>query len=334
MATDVPVHKSLITGPANQMMLTPYIRALNALGHAGLDELMPATMALRGRREEVFPYLRRASLSFLRGDGAGVTAALSDSPAADSIDFSMVDPVELLRVAFSEYCEPLGKASLIEDAITEADQVVEDARATDGVGLEKLLTALEGGPLPEHCKRVFDTTLTLLEDAAAIEPAMWADRIDAIDKCGEFRVMRDDFDLLKVRYQDVFELGSRSLALMARVANIARRGDVSRHADGRTRSLNDALNHTTARHREAWLVDFPAAKYLYDAVARHTRNDIGHRLVRYDIELGSLVFDDGTEENYLLFLVDYLEAVRLSHYLVDRAMALRTFSEPGMGTPA
>jgi hypothetical protein len=176
--------------------------------------------------------------------------------------------------------------------------------------------------LPEHRKRVFDTALAVLGDSAALEPAMWADRIDDIGKVGEFQVMRDDFDLLKVRYQDMFELGSRSLALMSRAANIARRGDVSRHADGRTRSLKDALDHTTANHRESWLMDFPAAKVLYGAVGRNTRNDIGHRLVRYDIDQGALVYEDGTNENYLRFLVDYLQATRLTHYLVDVASTL------------
>lgn len=89
-----------------------------------------------------------------------------------------------------------------------------------------------------------------------------------------------------------------------------------------TRSAKRAIDHTPAREREAWLVDFPSAKRLYDAVNRHTRNDIGHRLVRHDVAQGSLVYDDGATQNYLLFAVDYLQAVRLSHHLVDVALCL------------
>ena len=63
--------------------------------------------------------------------------------------------------------------------------------------------------------------------------------------------------------------------------------------------------------------DFPVAKNLYDAMKRHTRNDIGHRLVRYDFATGLLAYDDGKTESYLAFLGDYLQAVRLTHYLQD-----------------
>jgi hypothetical protein len=74
--------------------------------------------------------------------------------------------------------------------------------------------------------------------------------------------------------------------------------------------------------RESWLVDLPGVKVLFDAVARRTRNDIGHRLVRYDFNSGDLVFDDGTREAYLDFEVDYLSAARLSRYLADVVLRL------------
>jgi hypothetical protein len=45
-------------------------------------------------------------------------------------------------------------------------------------------------------------------------------------------------------------------------------------------------------------------------------------LVRYDIEAGALTFDDGTTENYLEFLRDYLAAARLTHYLVECVFVL------------
>jgi hypothetical protein len=130
------------------------------------------------------------------------------------------------------------------------------------------------------------------------------------------RVMRDDFDVIKSRYQDVFELASRNLAVVAAFANIARRGDVRQFADGEARSLNAALKER-AFVRERWLADLPAANLLFDAMSRRTRNDIGHSLVRYDFGSGALVYDDGPGETYLEFIVDYLSAARLSRYLAD-----------------
>ena len=127
----------------------------------------------------------------------------------------------------------------------------------------------------------------------------------------------DDFDALKARYQDIYELGSRSLAFTSRVANIKARGDASIYSDGTTRTFNKALNKTTSFKREPWLADFPVADELYSAMKRGMRNDIGHMLVKYDVESGYLMFEDARRENYLSFLVDYLNAVRLVHYLLD-----------------
>jgi hypothetical protein len=52
-------------------------------------------------------------------------------------------------------------------------------------------------------------------------------------------------------------------------------------------------------------------------VKRNTRNDIGHALVRQDVARGVLVYDDGSEQNYMLFLIDALQAIRLSRYVFD-----------------
>ena len=151
---------------------------------------------------------------------------------------------------------------------------------------------------------------------------MWAEAMAGKVGLDDYRVMRDDFDLIKIRYQDIFGVGSRSLAVVSRFANIARRGDVRQHADGIGRSLKKAVNGTRAIDREPWLVDFPEATQLYLAVERNTRNDIGHTLVRYDFERGLLVYDDGATENYIEFLVDYLNAVRLTRYLVEVVLLL------------
>jgi hypothetical protein len=109
--------------------------------------------------------------------------------------------------------------------------------------------------------------------------------------------------------------------MIAPFANIARRGDVRSFADGQRRSLKDALR-ARAAVREGWLVDLPAVKVLFDAVARGTRNDIGHRLVRYDFTSGDLIYDDGGRETYLDFEVDSLNAARLSRYLADTVLRL------------
>lgn len=321
VATDLPVHSSLIGYPARQQKMTPFIQLTRSLDSEVFVGLMTSIGQVRQLRELAFPYVRRASSFFMRGDLTGMKSALLDAPNTDD-DFAEVELGQMLGVAFADIYEPLEDPSLSRAAAVESARMVEDTRLADGPALTQLLTDLEKGPLPEHRKRVLDTALAALEDVEALLPAMWAERIEGVAELNDYRVMRDDFDSLKSRYVDVFELGSRSLAFMARVANIAIRGDVRLHSDGVGRSLKKAVDGTPAKEREAWLDDFPNAKRLYDAIKRHTRNDIGHRLVRYDFESGSLVYEDGTNENYLLFLVDYLHAVGLTHYLLDVVFAL------------
>jgi len=217
---------------------------------------------------------------------------------------------------------PLGDEGSQRSSTMEFAKMLGDARRADAAAVNGILAQFRMGSLDEHRARVLDTALAVLDGVEALFPAMWSERMEGRLEIQDYRVMRDDFDLLKSRYQDIFELGSRALAFTARIANIGRRGDARRHADDTRLSFNEALNHTTAAKREAWLVDYPLATVLYSAMKRHTRNDIGHRLVQYDFTVVALRYTNGVSENYILFLSDYLHAVRLSQHLVEVVLVL------------
>jgi hypothetical protein len=327
VATDLPVPLSLMRGRAGDVMLTPFIQMTSSLGIGATAGLMGRIGGVRSLRDEAFPSLRRAGLAFVRGDLAGVTRTLMDNEPAESHDFlAKLPPAVLLGMAFMRSYGPIEDEDLIEGARAELARTMEEAAKADSASLVGLLTALQAAGVTEHSNRVIDTALTLLGDVEPLIAGLCAEEMERAGRLDDHRVMRDDFDVLKSRYQDIFELGSRSLAFLARVANIARRGDVQLHVDGKKRSLKEAID-ATAGAREPWLADFPVAKQMYDAVERHTRNEIGHRSVRYDFERGVLVYHDGVEENYLLFLVDYLGAVRLSHYLLEAAISFYRVAE-------
>lgn len=317
VSIDIPVHESLIGHPISEVVLTPFIQLSSVFGPGTVAPLVAAVDELRALREHAYPHMRRAASHLARGDMAGLQAALSRMPGSERINFALVDPVQAFSNLFARMYAPLEETTLRLEAAMEWVETLDAARQSDEHGFAHMLTEFESGPLGEHRARVVDTAVSSLADIDTLFPAIWAELMEGIVELREYRVMRDDFDTLKSRYQDVFELGSRSLAFAARVANIAVRGDARLHADGVARSLRKALDHTTAANREAWLVDFPKAQKLYNVMKRHTRNDIGHRLVRYSFEHGALIYEDGASENYLLFLVDYLQAVRLSHYLFD-----------------
>jgi hypothetical protein len=131
----------------------------------------------------------------------------------------------------------------------------------------------------------------------------------------DFLVMRDDFDQLKGIYQDIFELGSRSLAYVGSILNLVHRGEPSAAADGRSWGLKKALG-AKAEQREFILGELPHAAVLFEAIDRKARNEIGHHLISYDFATQTLADDKGARTNYLLFLQDYLGAVRFSAYLL------------------
>ena len=261
--------------------------------------------------------MRRAAAAFGKGDTANVQFILKGAPGGDRIDFAReVDPVKILGGAVADLYAPFEDADTRKRAAEECARIIGEAKARDEKALRDLYDEITD-PLDKHRARLLDTALTALGDPSSLIPAIWLEAIEDKASLEEFRIMRDDFDALKGRYQDIFEAASRGLVFTARIVNLARRGDPSAHVDGESRTLHKALNKTTAFHREAWLTDFPAAETLYGRMKRHTRNDIGHRLVRYDFASGDLVYDDGSKETYIHFLTDYLHAVRLSHHLLD-----------------
>jgi hypothetical protein len=317
VATDVPVHVSLLRGRAADIMLTPFIQMTSSLGMENISNLMERIGGVRSFRETGFPIVRRAGEAFVRGDLPTVGKVLAESqPAGEDDAVGQIAPLVLLGAAFMWSFASIEDEGLLHAACAEKDNLMTEAARLHPAQVVGLLSTLKSHWLTEHSNRVTDTALSVLGDVEPLISALFAEQIAGTADLADYRVMRDDFDVLKSRYQDIFELGSRSLVFLAQVANIAIRGDAQHHVNGKKLSIEQALG-AKAYAREPWLSDLPVAKQMYDAVKRHTRNQIGHRSVRYDFERGILVYDDGVEENYLLFLVDYLQAVRLMHYMLE-----------------
>jgi hypothetical protein len=120
---------------------------------------------------------------------------------------------------------------------------------------------------------------------------------------------------LRARYVEVFELASRSLAYVGAIFNLVERGNACLWSDGSEASIGEMLRRT-AHRRESILAELPYANRLYDEVRRQSRNDFGHYAIEYDFSTGELVGRDGARTSYVLFLVDYLAAARLTAYLL------------------
>jgi len=317
VATDMPVHLSFFgtSVDADEHFRSPFFYLMGQLGAKPIMDLMPRIEKLRHIRENWYPPLRRAAGAYARRDSVGLRNSLKSLPGGREIDWANRDPYSDFEVATTQIFEPFEDSGMRTAASRELLQLAGETRRNCRTKLRGLLDDYRSA-LTGHRGRVVDVVFSALGDLDALYPAMWVEVMEARVNLEEYRVMRDDFNARKMLYQDLFELGSRTLAFTAPIANLVKRGAVNLYADGTRRTLQKARKEK-ASVRESWLADFPVAKVMYENMSRNTRNDFGHALARHDAARDVLVFDDGREQRYLLFLVDTVAALRLSHYLLD-----------------
>jgi hypothetical protein len=321
IATDLPVHLALVGVQGAAAMLSPFILASQELGLDETTSLVEVVDRLRALREHVFSPARRAAGFWAERDVEGLKTALASAPGGDAVDWSDTTPMDSFDELLGALYEPLERPGIREPYAEEFFRYSKVALDKYPQALTELFADFDAAPLPEHRRRVVQTAFSTLDDIDALFPALWAERMDGCLNLDDYRVMRDDFATRKSGYQDLFELASRTLAFTVPIANLANRGNICAYVDGKTRTPAKARK-AKAYERERWLCEYPLAGALYAAVSRSTRNDIGHALVRLDVGRGILVYDDGTEQNYMLFLIDMLQAVRLSRYLFDMLQLL------------
>ena len=313
---DLPVPKAIQGTPAGEAYLSPFLLLTQLVGD-DTDELMGSIEALRALRERVYPALRRASVHLASGDFDRLGAAVAKLPGGDIDELSETHPVyhfgrrlDLLYMAFAPLPPRLAAIGELGTLLLAAETLPESA------GRAHLTTVIATDAWNQHRRRVVDTVMKALGQLEALIPALAWEHVELTNAdVDDFQVMRDDFDELKAIYQDVFELGSRTLAFMGTILNVVHRGDARAWGNGERWTLETALR-VRALDREFVLEELPHAREVFDAVDRHTRNQIGHRLIAFDFAAQSLVDGDGRTTNYLLFLVDYLGAVRLTNYLI------------------
>lgn len=313
---DLPVPKALQRIPAKEAIASPFILFAQAIGNEELGRLMARIEHMRSLRTVIFPRLRRAA-SLVEGENfKPLSEAVARLPGIDEIEtlgdqhplYQLGRYVETLYLPFA----PLGPRIA---AIGELGTLLLSAEHTEG-GPEYLRELVGRPDWIQHQRRIYETTTAALGLVEALMPAMAWEKVDETKlDINDYLVMRDDFDRLKSTYQDIFELGSRSLAYIGSILNLVLRSDPREFSNGERLSLKKALE-TTANNREFILDELPQAKVLYEQVDRHTRNDIGHHLVSFDFATQTLVDNKGERTNYLRFLEDFLGAVRFTAYLL------------------
>lgn len=314
--TEIPVHLSMFAMPVGEIKGTPFIRFVQeAPQDDAFLQALQSVNELREIRFGLLPSLRRAAVFYAGGGMDRLSNELQNVPGYNGSQLAYAAPWEAVSVLFRICLAVIGAEPVREPASEEFNALLRRARARNADSVRILFAEYAELGSATARRALVDTFLAVFADGDALVPGLLLEATPELD-IDNFRIQRSDFDALKSRYQDIFELTSRSLVLPVSLANIVYRGDLRSYPDGRRRSLPQALKATAAT-REDWLAGLPHTEKLYSQASRQTRNLIGHRLLSYDYERAALIDDAGNAHNYLRFLADYLNMVRTLGYVVD-----------------
>src|SRR5207247_1362999 len=86
----------------------------------------------------------------------------------------------------------------------------------------------------EHRRKVVATAMGVLDHFDALLPGLAWEHItaDPPPDPADYRIVRGDFDELRARYVEIFELASRSLIFVGAILNLAERGAPTQWANG------------------------------------------------------------------------------------------------------
>ncbi len=311
--TDLPVHKSrmgMSLGPIGSAFLS----LIEFIGNERFPEYLTRSHMIQRMRLETLPILRRAARHYVARDLKSLGKVLSKTAGQDARQ----DPDDEFQRLFGLLYGPLQPWDNPIGWELELHSLLQRSRSANETAYgDTMAEMVEKGGFPEYRRKVVNASISCFEKVDAILPPLayeyFTDESKA--KWAEFRIFRDDFEELKVLYMDVFELASRCVPYVGLFANLLGRGNPWLWADGKSRSLKSAMR-LKAADREFILDELPKAKLLYQGISRKTRNKIGHYKVEHDIETGSLVDERGERTNFLLFLSDFLGAVRMTAYLL------------------
>lgn len=129
------------------------------------------------------------------------------------------------------------------------------------------------------------------------------------NKINEFRLFRTDFDTVKVLFVDIFEHFAKTSLYAVMILNLSRRGDINNFS-GKSGMTVEKFKKLTTYAKVEYLRELPLIYSLIQNVSRGMRNDIGHFSARYDYKEGNIIFDTGEVVNYVIFLNDFLQAIK------------------------
>ena len=165
-------------------------------------------------------------------------------------------------------------------------------------------------------KQVYETYYKIIKNFDSFITGLFHESIPENMKSdlANYRLFRDDYDMIKSLYQDIFELNSKSMFYIGSIVNLSKRNSPCHFASG-INSCNKFRKLTSFKKLEV-LNEFTLLKDLISNVSRPMRNSIGHFGAEYDYVSGNLIFEDGSSQNYIEFLGQFLWSVKSIWFLL------------------
>jgi hypothetical protein len=330
--TDLPVHRSLL-GRSHDEAASAFIHMFGLWGERA-PEYGARSHQLQAMRDGAFPDIRRAASLYAASDFNRLPAAVARLQIAERVpQLAELDPVYQLGRAIDLFHLPFVDLPARMRATQELVEALVAAERDHANAFARLLELFMGElRFPDHRRQIVETAMDALDHVDALLPGLAWEHISVVPMPDpdEFRIVRDDFDELRARYVDIFEIASRTLAYVGAVINLVRRGSATSWSNGSTAQVRTMLGRH-ANQREFILDELPRARVFYDSIRRHSRNAFGHYNVEYDFAAGVLVDQrTGGRTSFLLFLSDYLEAARMTAYLLTVAEKITVVTrDPG-----
>jgi hypothetical protein len=324
LADDVPIVllTSCIPVPAQALdqqrdgFVSPFLIMSNYASQEGFLHYSEASNVLYEFYGKLLAPIRRIASIYASGNTEALRKLLGSLPVIDIDEFRDFPPAYQVGRCFDLLFAPVMRLEEHWAAKQELLSLQFRGFKKHPGAYKRLLDDLVNvGRFTQFRRKVAATAITLLEDYGSLLPGMAWETFEPQPDARDFRIIRDDFDVLRARYVEIFELGSQALAYVGYLSNLVRRGDARQWCDGRSTGLQ-AVMDLTSHKREFITAEVPAIRVIYEAVHRRTRNKFGHYSVEYDSASGDLIDNDGNRTSYVLFLADYLSAARLALFLM------------------
>lgn len=314
--SDLPVHMSsigrgLIDGGSAWLAIRKFIQSEK------YSDFVDAKESMQDLRVHIFPMIRRSTGHYKRDNWVRLHSQLI--PFTKEIpNLSDRHPVygysRLLDVAFL----PILNVNVKVLALQEVFDLMNFSYQNHSTEYGQFVTdAFSSQRFRDARGRCLDTMMRLFDvyDALILPLATQSFSNDWRARLDEFRVYRDDFDLLKSIYQDIFESMNQLLLWIGLLVNIGKRGALNTWSNGSNKTFRQA-QRWRAIDREFIISELPNCETLLSEASRDLRNKIGHYSVHHDILSGRLIFGDGTSKSLITFHEDLLAAARLLSVLI------------------